>query len=89
MNMEEHKEHIAYPDDEDDLNTALDIRYVIGGLLLMAISLPVMIFLGNQTIKIICAVCFFASFFIITRRRKVKTNVNSVHVNDPKADLNE
>ncbi len=73
--MEPKDKKVMEKDDEaedyDDIaiNSPLDGRYVVFGLFVLVISLPVAIFVENQTIKIICGICFFASFFIMTKKK--------------------
>lgn len=60
---------VDYDDDDIGFRSSMDGRYVAIGLLLLVISSIVAGFVPNKAVRVVCAVIFFASFFLITKRK--------------------
>ena len=66
------EEETQFDDADVALNAPLDVRYVVVGLLMMVLSLPIAIFIvENQTVRFLCFGAFVASIFIMTKRKKL------------------
>lgn len=60
-----------FEDDNDaEINRPLDVCFVILGLKMLILSLTAVVFIENTWAKYFGLFCFFASFFIMTKKAK-------------------
>jgi len=60
-----------FDDSDIALNAPLDVRYVVVGLLMMVLSLPLATLFQNQIIRYIFGISFLASFVVVTKRKEI------------------
>ena len=57
-------------DPDYELNRPLDKRYVVAGLVMMIVSLPIAVVIDNQYLKYFLGLCFLTSFLVMTKKEK-------------------
>lgn len=55
-------------EDEDFWYDDLDMRFVVPGLAMMGLSIPLIVLIPVGWIRLLLLVCFLASFIIVTKR---------------------